>query len=262
MNQTPTPLFDDKAVLAVGENLPVATTPPDLMTIIDRAVEKLSGEHAGSAVDALGKLLDMHRAMMADQALADFNVAMAEFQAECPNIPKTSKGKVTTKSGGEYQFEYAELDQIRETVGGLLSKHGFSYSWDVQGGGSPMVVCTLRHKAGHQTTSSFPFVTETAAAMSGAQKAGSALTYAKRYSLIAVLGLTTCDPDDDAAVPKSEQPRITEEQARNIESLVAEVKADLPAFLRYMGAARIIDIPVSDFPRAINALESKRRRTT
>lgn len=237
----------------------VPATQPSIMGMLQVAVEKLGGEGAPAMVEALTKLVDLHERMEAKRAEMSFNLALAAFQAECPSIPKSSTAKVTTSGGAGFSYNYAEIDQIAETTRPLLSKHGLAYSWDMtQTGESITCVCTLRHVDGHRVESTFACPTDSRAAMSGAQKSGAALTYAKRQSLIAVLGLTTCDPDTDGAV--NGHARITNEQARNIEALLSEVKADVPGFLKYMGAERIVDISTADYRKAITALESKRRR--
>lgn len=103
-----------------------------------------------------------------------------------------------------------------------------------------------------------------------AQGYGSATTYARRYALAAVVGVCPEDDDGNAAseAPQRQngtrEPRpvgnIDAEQIAELKALVKETGASLPAFLDYIGFARLDDIPVARFADAKRALENKRRQ--
>ena len=233
---------------------------PSIVGLLQLTIEKLGGDGAPAIVDAMEKLVALHERVEAKRAASAFAQGMADFQARCPSIPKTSTAKIVTGSGSGYSYKYAELDQIASIVGPILSELGLSYSWDSDVTGDVLkCTCTLRHSSGHSVASVFACPTDTKASMSGAQKFGAALTYARRQSLIQVLGLTTCDPDDDGAT-QAGVTKITSNQAANIEALISEVGADEEKFLQYMGVKDISDIPVSGFQKAINALQAKARK--
>jgi hypothetical protein len=118
------------------------------------------------------------------------------------------------------------------------------------------VVCVLRHIDGHEERSRFPVPMKTDAAMSDAQKAGAALTYGRRQSLVAVLGLTTADEDTDAP---AEVAFITDSQAADLEALASEVKADRAAFLKFLGVSSFAAIPAARYREAVASLERKRK---
>jgi hypothetical protein len=250
------PIEGSARAIIVSENVQT----PSVAQLLQLAVQQLGGEGAASAVEALEKLVALHERVEANRAAGEFAKAMAEFQQRCPSIPKTSTAKIATAGGSSYSYKYAELDQIASVVGPILSDLGVSYSWDSDVVGDVLKCsCTIRHSNGHTVTSTFSCPTDTKAAMSGAQKFGAALTYARRQSLIQVLGLTTCDPDDDGATQASVT-KIDRNQAANIESLMSEVGADRAKFLHYMGVASIEDIPVSGFQKAVNSLQAKARK--
>jgi hypothetical protein len=119
----------------------------------------------------------------------------------------------------------------------------------------------LRHIDGHSERASFPVPVDTAAAMSDAQKNGAALTYGRRQSLIAVLGLTTADEDLDGVQgqrPEREVVRLTEAQVADLDALIDDVGANRAKFLRWLGVERLSDIAQTEYDRAIRALEDKR----
>lgn len=208
-------------------------------------------------IETIERIVALKERMDARDAAAEFNRALAEFQAECPSIQKTSTAKVATRSGGEYSYKYAELDEIARTIRPLLQKHGLSYSWDSDMAGERIkCVCTVRHVAGHSQTATFVCPTESASAMSGQQKHAAALTYARRQSLVQVLGLTTTEPDTDGAGSET----ITEQEGYEIEDLIIESGADRARFLAYMRVGSVSEILARDFQKAKTALEAKARK--
>ena len=105
-------------------------------------------------------------------------------------------------------------------------------------------------------TASFASPIDTAASMSGPQKVASALTYARRQSLVQVLGLTTTEPDTDAASTDT----ITAEQVERLELMISESGADRQRFTRYLEVSELAEIRAVDFAAAVAALEAKRRQ--
>ena len=116
--------------------------------------------------------------------------ALGKFQAKCPMISLDRDVKVRMKTGGEYTFSYATLGNIKQVVTPILAENGLSYTQPVSADG--MVNTILMHKSGQYIGSSLLIKGD-----STAQGIGSAITYAKRYSLAAILGIVT-DDDDDA----------------------------------------------------------------
>jgi len=223
----------------------------EVIGLLQQAIDK------GVDVEALEKLLTLHERVADRAAAQEFAGALAAFQAECPPIRKTSKAEIATRSGTRYSYQFASLDHIAEAVNPLLSTRGLSYTWDSETtDGSLRCVCTLRHVNGHSIQSSFACPLESKAGMSEQQKVAAALSYARRQSLTQVLGLTTTDPDTDAASTET----ITEEQVANLESLMSEVGADRARFLSYLKVDSFDKLPESHFTGAIRALEAKRAR--
>lgn len=221
--------------------------------ILRLAVEKNVG------IDTIERLVALKERAEERSAASEFNGALAAFQSECPPIPKKSRAKITTKSGGEYGYSYAELDTIAIVIRPLLTKLGLSYSWDSELDAKGMLICTctLRHVAGHAQGAKFILPTTTASAMSDQQKHAAALTYARRQSLIQVLGLTTTDHDNDGAAGADDA--ITEAQEHTIEEWLRDSGAELSKFLGYMKVGKVAEIKARDFTKAINALKAKKR---
>lgn len=214
----------------------------ELDTILTLAVER------NVSPEALEKIVALRERMEDRAAAAEFNRALTAFQEECPLIPRNSKAFITHNSGGEHDYRYAELDTIATVIRPFLVKHGFSYTWDSKVANSLLeVTCCLWHIAGHVRRATFTCPTDSKLPQSGAQKAAGALTYGKRQSLVAVLGLTMTDPDDDAAPEE----RITEQQAMEIEDLIQSTKSDRARFYNYMGVRSVGEILARDYKKAV-----------
>lgn len=241
-------------------NAPLAARPvTDIGAIIELAVRE------GRSADEMEKLVGLFERMQDRDARSQFNVAIKDFQDECPQIPRSRKADIVTKKGARFQYAFADLQEIDATIRPYLSKHGLSRRWGdatISDDGAMMTVpCILAHVAGHFESASFPVPTRTEAGMSDAQKYGSASTYAKRQSLIAVTGLTTCDPDNDGAMtpPKSTK-KVSEEQLRQLKELSEYVGADEKRFFDFIGVKDFADILACDFERQMDLLESKKKR--
>jgi len=116
--------------------------------------------------------------------------ALAAFQAETPSV---AKGK--TGDAGSYKYQYADLSDVTEKVLPLLGKHGLSFSAKptVNDKGTFVLAYTLRHVSGESDSGEYPLPA------GNAQQIGSAITYARRYTLCAVTGVAPGGDDDDGS---------------------------------------------------------------
>lgn len=114
--------------------------------------------------------------------------ALAKAQAAFPPIPRDKEVTVTTKTGGSYKFKYAPLDAILTAVRAALSDNGLAISQMLDGDD---LVTMLLHKDGQTLTGRFPLPRA-----DNVQALGSAITYLRRYSLQAILGIAAEEDDD------------------------------------------------------------------
>jgi len=225
----------------------------EIMGLLARAVE------AGASVEALERLVALKERVDRENARRAFFEALSRAQDEMPEIPKRHQASIVTKSGAAFSYRYAALEDITRVVRPVLARHGLSYAWDVtQGENALVVTCVLRHVDGHEERASFPVPVDSGARMSAAQANGAALTYGRRQSLIAVLGLTTADDDVDGADVGAPSDRITRQQAADLDALIDEVGADRQKFLAWAGVERIEDLPADRYAIAVRMLERKR----
>ena len=91
----------------------------------------------------------------------------------------------------------------------------------------------------------------------------SALTYAKRAAL-QVSGLVCGDDDLDGEDSKdvktnvAASSKINEQQADRLMTLIVETGSDPEKFASYFKIKRLVDLPATEFERAVASLEKKR----
>lgn len=139
--------------------------------------------------------------------------ALSKAQAEFPVIEKNRVAKIPTKDGRSYSYKYADLTDVVNAIRPFLTKNGLAFSQGVARTESGEVLrTTLLHAGGESIYSEVPFA---AAQGSGPQAVGSALTYARRYGLSALLGIVTDEDDDAQSAERVSQP-IANERGRGM----------------------------------------------
>ncbi len=125
--------------------------------------------------------------------------AFAKAQSEFPTIAKTKTANIPTKAGGSYSYSYADLGDTIDAVRPILVKHGLAFAQSAVTQDDKIGIETrIYHTSGHVEVFGPLYL----AAGGDARAAGSAITYARRYSLTAALGITS-DEDTDGATPDS-----------------------------------------------------------
>lgn len=136
--------------------------------------------------------------------------ALAGFQAELPKLRKDETAKVRGegKDGQpvNYQYGYADLAQVVEAVMPVLGKHGLSFTATptMYEGGVFVLLYALTHESGEKIQGIWPLPNPV---QTKPQNLGSAITYARRYALMAVTG-TFPDKEDDDGAKAGEVPAV------------------------------------------------------
>lgn len=114
--------------------------------------------------------------------------ALAKFQSECPAIKKSADNPF-------FKSKYATLDAIQHQIQPYLTQSGLTVIQPNHWVEGQLFVKTIVHhvESGEYIESAFPVITQ----KHTAQDYGSAVTYAKRYSLTGALNIIVEDEDDD-----------------------------------------------------------------
>lgn len=120
-----------------------------------------------------------------------FDQAYAALMADTKNIVKSAENTF-------FNSKYATLDQVLDHVKPVLAKHKFALSQSTSFSNGVILLNTELSYYGDQeggvNSSSYPV---TPAKTNDPQSLGSALTYARRYQIMLILGITATDEDDD-----------------------------------------------------------------
>jgi len=224
-------------------NLTIEDEQPTLPAVQGDAVEHDAGPleilrqavELGRDAETVQRLLDMRKELKAEWSREQFFSALAQFQAEIPEIPKVKKVK---DKSGKVRYSYAPIEVVVRTVKPYLLKHGFSYTMKPtqQTDSAFTAVISVHHKDGHSEESSFTVPIDKDAYMNAPQRVGSARTYSMRFAFENALGLMTSDEDDDAqSFPLAAFEELNAElaairSAENIDDLFEAFKAGYTAY--------------------------------
>lgn len=135
---------------------------------------------------------------MQSPEINELAAALVAAQAEFSAVPKTS-------SNPFFKSKYAALPDVVSHAGPVLARHGLAISQfiDAEYVGGDGLTTYLLHKSGQ-------FISHTMKLhlpKDDPQGQGSAVTYARRYSYMAALGLVADEDDDGNSASKSEPVR-------------------------------------------------------
>jgi hypothetical protein len=181
--------------------------------------------------------------------------ALAGFQQEVKPIFKGTKA---------YNYNYADLSAILETINPLMAKHGlgFTQGMDICEGVTCLVTVIFHVESGESDTSRAPIPEGVQLkGMNDFQTLGSGITYLRRYGLSSALGLIT-DEDKDACgqqEPKEPEKPSTAKQRQEIEGLLMETDIDSETFIKTMGCP-MIELTDKQAKSAIARLKLKAKK--
>lgn len=131
--------------------------------------------------------------MNKSESIKELAAALAKFQGEVNNPQNSTTVKVKTDKGS-YSYKYAKLDEVLNIIRPILSKNGLSIVQIPTTIDSQISVSTVLLHSSGEWLELEPIALKMDKAT--AQGAGGAITYARRYSLSAALGIASEDDDD------------------------------------------------------------------
>ena len=165
--------------------------------------------------------------MEQSEQINELAAALAKAQGEMKNVKKTSENPF-------YHSTYAELDAVWDSVRPVLSKHGLSVIQGTgQNDGDVHVTTMLLHSSGQWIRST---LTLPIGEKHTAQAVGTAITYGRRYSLSAMVGIASeedtdaqdiAEPAKKKAEPKSPPVKAMHHIIPDLQKAGAQVVVDL-----------------------------------
>jgi hypothetical protein len=135
-----------------------------------------------------------------DTTTSPLSAALAAAQVELRDPERNKSGQVR----GRADYRYAGLDDLLRAIRPVLARHGIAISQPIRlVDGGPVLVTQLRHGSGEVLESVWPL-----AWTGGPQERGSEITYGRRYTLEALVGVAATEDDDaDSAQQHHDQRR-------------------------------------------------------
>jgi hypothetical protein len=224
--------------------VPTASSPITPMEMIDRALQ------TGQSVEVMEKLMGLQERWEKNQARKAFDAAVSAAKAEMPVVQANREG--------HNRKRYADFAALARVVDPVIGRYGLAYRFRTVQDDRISVTCILSHRDGHYEETTLSGPADATGSKNAIQAIGSTLTYLQRYSLKQALGLAASDDDDAQTAALGEA--VTDEQAADLEALIQEVGADRGKFLAYLKVSSLAEIPASQFKRACEALNAKRRQ--
>jgi hypothetical protein len=230
---------------SVSNELTASNESNALMAVIERVA---MSENADIA--KLEKMLDMQERVLNRNAAQSFTADMAMMQGEMPRVFKLASGHNTT---------YARLEDINDTIRPVLQRFGFAVTFNIDQPTPKDVKVTaiLSHRDGHKETSSLTLPCDTSGSKNAVQAVGSTISYGKRYSMCALLNISTGDDtngfklgDVQGEKPVGNNNLITEEQAAQLINFCGEKGVTTKQLCEKAGTQSVEEIPAHRFEAA------------
>jgi hypothetical protein len=139
--------------------------------------------------------------MFKSESIKELAAALAKAQAEMTPASKDAKNP-------HFKSSYATLASAIEATRGPLAKHGLSVVQTFKSEGEGLhLLTTLMHSSGEYISSDMRLLI----GRNDMQALGSASSYARRYSLMAITGIGQDDDDGEGAVKREEKTRTFQE---------------------------------------------------
>ena len=173
--------------------------------------------------------------------------ALVAFHQDVATIHETS----TAQYGA-----YADLSTVLSAILPALSKHGIRLSQTFQpwgdDGSAMLLVTSLKHVSGEEETSRLPLVRPTSSRGNAVHDWGGAVTYQRRYAILAILGLAAGIKDDDGDAFSASNASATSALDR-----ASSIKKAAPA--KASNGAKATPAPAGPTPIAPDELERIKR---
>lgn len=163
---------------------------------------------------------------------------------------------VKAKVNPHFKSKYVPLDAVVDAIAQPLRDNGIAIvqHTDLMDDGRTVLVTRLIHESGEWIGGRYPVHP----VKNDPQGEGSALTYARRYALMALAGIAPEDDDGNAAVKAAEKAEpISAQQATTIRDLIAATNSDAAKFCAAFGVDSVDALPAAKYDAAVAALNRK-----
>lgn len=244
-------MSEDNALVAAGTAIPPAVS---ILSIIAKAAADPNVD-----VEKMQALLAMHRELLSDQAMVEFNAAFGRLSGKMPRVKKN--GRVELGSGkGSYPFsKWEDIDKI---IRPLMADEGFSLSFNSSprnaDGGGLIITGELLHKDGHSKSASMPLPLDSGPGRNNLQATGSTLSYGRRYVAEMLLNIVR-EGDDDDGVKGGDEP-ISDQQVAELSREMTAAGMREKVMYDLLSVTALTEVRKSQLAIARNAVSMRKRQ--
>ena len=195
--------------------------------------------------------------MKTSESIAELATALSKAQGEMGGAVKGSENPF-------FKSKYADLSSVISAIKEPFAKNGLSYiqfpitTTNSIGEKFVGTVTRLMHSSGEWIESEYflPLL------KNDPQSVGSAITYARRYSLQAAAGIPSGDDDGEKAMDRNHKKvrMISEKQVAQIHDLLKQTESNLEQFLKLFGKDSVDKFTEADYAKALDLIDQKVER--
>ena len=179
--------------------------------------------------------------------------ALVKAQSQIKNAVKDSVNP-------HFKNRYADLESVWDAVRDALHRNDLAVLQltDIDASGAPVLITRVIHTSGEHVEGRYPLVCKDP---TDAQKLGSSMSYARRYSLSAMLGVIQSDDDGNGASAQPAKAAATPAAKQGPASLFAAHGLEYPKALEDLIGKAIKDWTDADKVVARQAVDSLNKGT-
>lgn len=163
---------------------------------------------------------------------------------------------VKAKVNPHFKSKYVPLDAVLDAIAEPLRNNGIAILQPTTIQDARTVLVTrLVHETGEWIEGRYPVHP----VKSDPQGEGSALTYARRYALMALVGIAPEDDDGNAATAAVNKP-VSDEQAATLRDMIETTNTDTAKFCAAFGVESVDALPATKYDAAMAALNRKAKQ--
>jgi hypothetical protein len=209
---------------------------------------------SGGDIANLEKMLALQEKYDAMQAKKAFTAAMAKFKSTPLFITKD-------KFNSHFKSKYTSIGNLVNTALPRMGECGLSHKWVIEQPDPKMVqiTCVVTHSDGHSESvvMAAPPDTSGGSSKNPIQQIKSTVTYLKSATFESIMGLASSDANLDDDGNGAGVKTITPPQVESIKNALEDTDSDEQAFLAWIGADSIENIPAEKFILAITSIKKK-----
>lgn len=184
--------------------------------------------------------------MKQSETIIKLSQALAKAQAEMGGAVKESNNPF-------FKSSYADLTSVIKAIKEPFANNGLAYvQFPITGEHSMGVVTRIMHESGEWLESEYLLPLT----KNDPQAAGSAITYARRYSLQSMAGIPAVDDDGEMAMVRSKS-YINDRQYKEIKELFVKSDTQEDKFCKAFNIEKLDDLESSYYNKAKSMLNRK-----